>query len=434
MIHIIPGGRIMMSKRFPAAAALLILALAPAAFGNGLNLNSLGTRAGSMGGAFVGLANDFSAVYWNPAGLAFFTSRTFGFYGTDIIPSGSYKLTLATPIGNLGLVDARTAPKSHLGGLFGYVHPLGDRLVAAIGIFTPSGLGVNWQSADLANLSGGSTTIDWSSQVGMITIAPSLAFKVSDQFSIGASLNIDYATFAASTYAGSIPGLVDLGPYNENETGWGLGATFGILYKPSSRFSVGLAFRTSSKIAFSGQADINTLQYLGFSATSDMTRDMTWPSWITGGIAYRPTDKLTITADVQFTNWSVVDRITTTYKDTYWNLLMTSMGKDIMLMSWKNATQLRFGAEYKVSPSLAVRGGYYFDPSPSPENTINILLPSFDFNGLTFGLGYNAGDLNLDFGLEYLLGKERRARDSSGMLGVFNMTIVVPTVSVSYKF
>ena len=32
--------------------------------------SSLGVRANGMGGAFVGVADDASAVYWNPAGLA----------------------------------------------------------------------------------------------------------------------------------------------------------------------------------------------------------------------------------------------------------------------------------------------------------------------------------------------------------------------------
>jgi hypothetical protein len=34
------------------------------------NVNALGTRAQGMAGAFVGVADDASAVYWNPAGLA----------------------------------------------------------------------------------------------------------------------------------------------------------------------------------------------------------------------------------------------------------------------------------------------------------------------------------------------------------------------------
>jgi long-chain fatty acid transport protein len=433
MIHISAGG-LRMSSRKTLAAAAALLVFAPLAFGNGLNLNSLGSRAGSMGGAFVGLANDFSAVYWNPAGLAFFTSRTFGFYGTDIIPSGSYKLTMATPIGSLNLVDARTATKNYLGGLFGYVHPISERLVAAIGVFTPSGLGANWNSADLANLSNGSTSIDWSSKVGLITIAPSLAFKISDQFSIGAALNINYGMFDIAMYGGAIPGLLDLGQYTESETGWGLGATVGVLFKPSKMFSFGAAFRTSSRVSFSGQAEIKNLQYLGFLPTSDMTRDVTWPSWIAAGAAFKPSNDLTFTADLQFTNWSIVDQIKTTFKDTIWNLLMTSSGRDIMVMNWKNATQIRFGAEYVVSASLAVRAGYYFDPSPAPDATLNILLPSYDFNGLTFGIGYQSGALALDFGLEYLMGKERVVPVGAAMPGTYGMTIVVPNVSVSYHF
>jgi long-chain fatty acid transport protein len=199
-------------------------------------------------------------------------------------------------------------------------------------------------------------------------------------------------------------------------------------------FSLGAAYRTSSQVAFSGLATINNLQYLGFMTTSDMNRDVTWPSWITFGAAFKPMDALTVTADVQITNWSSIQQIQTTYKDTIWNLLMTSSGKDIMLMEWKNATQLRFGAEYKVSPSLFVRAGYYFDPSPAPDATLNILLPSYDFNGLTFGIGYQAGALSLDFGLEYLMGKERVAPTGAEMPGIYNMKIVVPNVSVSYHF
>ena len=35
----------------------------------------VGARALGMGGAFVGLADDASAGYWNPAGLAFMSSH-----------------------------------------------------------------------------------------------------------------------------------------------------------------------------------------------------------------------------------------------------------------------------------------------------------------------------------------------------------------------
>src|SRR5918993_1218068 len=55
-----------------APAAIVILTLifgipAPVAAQGG---ERVGTRAEGMGGAFVGVADDASAVYWNPAGLA----------------------------------------------------------------------------------------------------------------------------------------------------------------------------------------------------------------------------------------------------------------------------------------------------------------------------------------------------------------------------
>ncbi|HET7221064.1 MAG TPA: conjugal transfer protein TraF [Vicinamibacterales bacterium] len=48
-------------------AGVVLLSAGPA-FGQGFE--AIGTRAAGMGGAFVAVADDASAVYWNPAGLA----------------------------------------------------------------------------------------------------------------------------------------------------------------------------------------------------------------------------------------------------------------------------------------------------------------------------------------------------------------------------
>ena len=69
---------------------LFSLLLSASLFANGLSLNSVGTKATSMGGAFVGLANDYTAIYWNPAGLAGQNSGVM-LFATDIIPFANYK-------------------------------------------------------------------------------------------------------------------------------------------------------------------------------------------------------------------------------------------------------------------------------------------------------------------------------------------------------
>jgi hypothetical protein len=58
--------RLLRRSSWLALAALVSCPLAAGAQG----FETVGTRASGMGGAFVGVADDASAVYWNPAGLA----------------------------------------------------------------------------------------------------------------------------------------------------------------------------------------------------------------------------------------------------------------------------------------------------------------------------------------------------------------------------
>jgi len=91
----------------------------------------------------------------------------------------------------------------------------------------------------------------------------------------------------------------DLGQYEESETGWGLGATFGLLLKPHPMFSLGATFRTASTVKFSGEAVISNLVAIGQPGSSEMERSVTWPEWLAVGAAFFPMENLTFTADVQ---------------------------------------------------------------------------------------------------------------------------------------
>jgi len=409
---------------------------------NGLNLNSLGTRALSMGGAFVGLADDFSAIYWNPAGIAQFDKKYFGFYGTDIIPSGKYKLAMPTPIGSFPVVNAKTESKHYLAAMAAYYHPVSENIVAGLSVYAPSGLGASWDGEDFTNIAMNNSGIEWRSKIALVTIAPALAYKINDKFFVGAAFNINYGTFDVAMHAGDEDLRVDLGQYEENLNGWGYGATFGVLVKPSEMFSVGAVFRTASTVNFSGDASISNLSILELNTTSDIERKITWPMWLAGGIAFRPMENLILTADIQWTQWSKIDVWKADYKDTGWQYMMGQSGNDTREMHWDDATQIRFGAEYRIN-SIAIRGGYYWDPSPTPDRTMNVLLPNYDFNVLTLGFGYSLNGLQMDIALEYLMGKERNIDITkvvidpewrTAMPGTHNMKIVVPNISISYKF
>jgi long-chain fatty acid transport protein len=414
---------------------------------NGLNLNSLGTKALTMGGAFVGLADDFSAIFWNPAGIAHFKNKYFGFYGTDIIPSGTYGLS----IGGLPVVDAKTVTKNYLGGMAAYYHPINEKVVVGFGVYTPSGLGAEWEGKDFAAVAANNPNIEWRSKIGLVTFSPAIAFAINEKVSVGAALNINYGMFDIAFHAGTTevpvpPYEVDMGQYDESMKGWGYGATFGVLVQPSEILSLGATFRTASKISFKGDASIPNLSLIGaalgtsINPTSDLDREVTWPMWLAAGVALKPIEALTITADVQFTQWSKIEVIKTDYTDTFWQILMEDAQERPMY--WEDAIQFRLGAEYRLN-AWAFRAGYYWDPSPAPDKTMNVLLPSFDFNVLTAGIGYSMDTLRIEFGVEYLMGKERTVdllktiidpEWETAMPGTYNMNVIVPNLSISYRF
>ena len=89
-----------------ALAAVLTTGL----FANGLNLNGFGARATAMGGAYVSLANDVTAVFWNPAGLTQLKKGTFGLAGDLLMPKSTF---------GFGPFSMKTNSKKYPAGLLG---------------------------------------------------------------------------------------------------------------------------------------------------------------------------------------------------------------------------------------------------------------------------------------------------------------------------
>jgi len=430
----------LMKKLFISLMILLIFS--NLAMANGLNLNSLGTKALTMGGAFIGLADDFSLVYWNPAGAGFLRQPVFGTYISDLIPTNYYQLTIPPDLA----IDTKTKLSHYLGFLAGYYRPLSDNLVVGLGIYTPAGLGANWKGEGFKELSAG-VSYDWTSKIGLISISPLVAWKINRRISVGATFNLNYGMFNLKRWAGEAelsPGnFVNLGQYEESLHGWGWGLTLGLLIKPTDQISAGLTVKTPSTISFKGDATMYTLGYLGYPESSEVRRNIKWPWFVGGGVALKPLNGLTLTADLQWTGWSAVKTMTTTYLDPIWMMMMIETGNTETLMDWKDRLQVRLGCEYKISPSLALRGGYYSDPSPTPDYTMNVLLPNFNFQVVTAGFGYDWKGLSINWGLEYLMGKKREvtfeelaAAGTIGqaMPGIYRMHLIVPNLSVAYRF
>ncbi len=401
------------------AITALMAAMTLGLHSNGLNLNGNGTKAISMGGAFIGLADDYSAVFWNPAGLTQMKEGQVAVFLTDIIPKGTYQFDL------LG-IDTQTESKHYPSGGLGYFKPLSKKLVVGIYAHVPSGVGGTWKGDELAILSGG-VPFDWSSQVGQISLSPAIAFKVSDQLSLGLAVNINYGLLKMKR-------PTDLGQYEEDLNGIAFGATFGLMFKPSDKFSIGLSFKPPMKVKVKGDAMMPGAALFGLPGTDEGERETTWPMWFGAGIALKPTDCLTVTVDAQYTNWKKMESIPISYTNPGW-IAFFEAGSELLL-KWKDAVQWRFGLEYKVSENFALRGGFYTDPVVSPIDTHNILLPELGYNFITFGFGYKKGKIKLDVGVEYGMGKDIEvglfeADPNAGMPGIHGMDILVPNIALT---
>jgi long-chain fatty acid transport protein len=408
---------------------------------NGLNLNGMGSKAIAMGGAFIGQADDYSAVFWNPAGLSQMKKSNISLFGTVLIPTGTY----AYPAAN---IDTKTKSGMYPSGAIGYFKPLNEKLVIGIGVYVPAGSGANWDAEELAPLSLGlskdkdGNTLIWKSMIGVVSISPAAAYQVTDWLSLGATLNVNYAFMnlqKPAPYYFQPYNLKYAEQYEEKTTAWGLGATFGLLAKPLDKLSIGLTVRTPVSITFKGNATNgltnNTWIKMGFPqipAESAIERKATWPLWVGLGVSFKPIEKLTMNFDVQYTQWSKIQTIEATYDNNNWQTLFAAGGK--LELKWKDTTQYRFGLEYALSSKLALRGGYYYDPSPAPAETLSILLPEITYNVITFGLGYKTEKLCLSVCLEYLMGKDVESPAGSVMPGTHGMNILVPNIGITYRF
>ncbi|MGB3863811.1 MAG: outer membrane protein transport protein [Candidatus Aminicenantaceae bacterium] len=377
-------------------------------YANGLFVNSLGPRAVSMGGAFVGLADDYSAAFWNPAAASQLDWITLGFYAAYSNPSSSYEYGAA----DISTEYAKSYP-TVLGSAF---FPVGDRVHIGLAFYTLSRFQVEWSGAAIDAITGDPKSRDWSTKVWVMTFAPSVTYKLSDTFSLGLALNLNYGSYDFFMYKGFVKvvleehiNIIDIGAYSDSGNGVGIGATLGFFYKPSEMFSLGASIRTPSKISFKGRSSSSNMYVL--DNATDSTTFLTLPLWVAGGIAIKPAQTLTLTADVHFSQWSSVETITTEYDTQLWNVVFQESHTDFIPLYWKDTIQIRFGAEYKLN-KVAIRAGFYTDPSPVPDKTMNFHFPIVDANYITFGLGYDGRGpslhgIQIDFGFEYGMGKER---------------------------
>ncbi|TSA15630.1 hypothetical protein D4R75_14755 [bacterium] len=379
-----------LTKTFLVLVVLIVCG--STAFGGGYQINEHGARSLAMGGAFVAQASDGSAMFFNPAGLAF--QKGFKVYlGTTVImPSSTFKAGSK----ETKMVDQTFTPINVYAS-----YAFDNGLTVGIGVYNPYGLGTEWP-------------IDWDGrQMSVKTdlqtfyINPTVAYKFSDQLSIGVgvsyvtgkvTLRQRVATFKQLTPIPPSPvpppgdkdGTVDL-----DGTGNAINFNFGLLYKPTADLSIGASYRSLTKLEFEGNAKFTDMGGLAapinfFPGGTGKTA-LPMPSNIFFGIAYNITRDFTVEGDIQFVGWSAYDqlKLDMTPGPTYPAAGITTplQGPSTSVKNWENAYLIRLGGEYRME-KLALRAGFIYDKTPQPDAVVEPMLPDANRIEFTVGLGY----------------------------------------------
>jgi long-chain fatty acid transport protein len=416
-----------MKKMASAVSAVIVSIALFAADGKAAGFRLPEQHAGAMGmaSAFVGQADNPSAVWYNPAGITQLdgTQASGGIIG--IYPA----LTHENENGTTDVSDRDI----HLPIHFYATHKLDDRMAVGLGINNPFGLATDWDQTSSTRY------VATFSKVVSTEVNPNIAYKLNDKLSVAFGVDYVYlrATLEKTAYVVLFPGPVVLGDHNfrlsGDGNGWGGNAA--VKYDYSDTLNTGLSYRSRIKVDLDGTAELTS----GPAASSASgSTSITLPDLIQWGVSYRPFDGLILNADIEYTLWSTYDRIVVESSNPLFNATEEKQ--------WNDVWCLRVGGQYNLSDQWKLRAGYLYDKNPVDESRFETRTPDSDRQAITIGTGYTSGNITVDMAYLYLRFNNRTINNSSAdddgnpftpdnaLNGTYKSEAHLAGITVGYKF
>ena len=442
---------------------ILLIATSGSLFGAGFALSGQGSRATAMGGAFRGLADDATAMFWNPAGLGFMNETSVSLGGTFILPSSSWETATAVP----GIPAAKYESKKKLRpfpSIF-MVEDTEKRFKWGFSAFVPYGLGATWDAYQLPTTMPVAPTVsvpvtyaagfpeeEMMSSLAIIDAHPTMAYMITDKLSAGLGLSFMYGMVEIQklkpyTISATMSPYYSPMTVNLDGTGIGFGANLGLLYKATPCLSVGLTGKTPSKLYMDGEAEINLWLNDFVSGTmgspdpikaggkDDIKTEINLPGEIGIGLSYKIKPNWALNLDYAYTLWSELDKATITMDDSI-QVLTSTIKETELNFGWKDTSRVSLGTEYWMGVN-AFRAGMYFEQSAIPDETLSPTFPDIN-NKLSLNLGYGRvfGPLTIDLNGQVNLFQEREIDTASAdnMVGTYNANVISGNLGIGYRF
>jgi long-chain fatty acid transport protein len=333
-------------------------------------------RSLGMAGTGVSYIHNGSSVYHNPAILDGIKD-----YSATLSVTGAMPMVTAPVNGPQTQLssDSSVVPLVLIGG--GY--RLTDQLVVGAAVYPKGGFGSTY--SNVAALGGQ----DLSLRVMLLEASPAVSFSIFDNLSIGLGYRI---THARQTRHQPLPtgGASDLSLSGTNFAG----VHVGLHYQPSEAWDLGFSYRNKVTTKMKGKTTMNGTDF-------DTTAHFGVPHTLRLGAAHALLDQkaLLLSLDLKYLLYAGSNKqIELT--------IVTPEGSNTTVtpLNWKNVASASLGAEYRVSPLVAVRAGYFVSGSATPEDHVNPFTPPPGIiHSVHAGAGLSLSPWDLNAGLAYAI-------------------------------
>jgi long-chain fatty acid transport protein len=411
--------------------------VATSAFGSGFLIPEQGSKAAAMAGAFAATADDPSAIFYNPAGIA--QQREMSVLaGTTLINfTNEFTGDPNSPVAS-GVTASYNRHTFNIPNMYAVV-PVGNNITLGVGVFAAFGLRTDWADPFPGRY------ISKDADLKTTSVNPVVAWQTSDgRFAIGGGVEYRRARVILNAnrmeinpFAGRIVDVANTRLVSEY--GSDIGFNAGILFKASDRFRIGASYRSAMDIDLDGRAEITQIltgnqQFDAVIASrlppdQNISTTFPFPSITTIGAAFSPNENWDLEFDVLHTGWDRFEALAVDFETT-------PAASFVRPQNWESSSSYRFGVNHNATANWDVRFGFVYDENPQPVEAVSPLLPDADRLGASLGAGYHAGPFIVDASLLVLHFQDRNTngRNAEDFNGTYQTDALLWSVNLGYRF
>ncbi|MBX9811972.1 MAG: outer membrane protein transport protein [Burkholderiales bacterium] len=365
---------------------------APSAFAtNGYFAHGYGMKAKGMAVASTATAEDTFGGAVNPAKMVWVGNRID--FGADVFSPRRSAARTGSAAGINGSADSDS--NYFIIPEFGYNKMIDPNLSLGVTVYGNGGMNTDYPGGQIGaatacagfNPGGASYNLLCGNgrlgvDLAQLIVAPTAAYKVTPNHSLGISPLFAYQRFKAEGLQG-FAGFTPSGTTNfltnkgyDSSTGWGV--RIGWMGKLSDSLTLGAAYSTKMKMS-------------KFDKYKELFADQgafDIPANYNLGVAFKATPKVTVAFDYQRINYSGVSSVAN--PSTNSAALGTSGGRGF---GWSDVNVFKLGVQYEYSQNLTLRAGFNHGDNPiqARDVTFNIIAPGVVQDHLTLGLTHKMG-------------------------------------------